>query len=139
MVTIGLFKIALLYHCLISSFQKLALGAETECIEANIDFYGEDTKFAVAETALACACECRKQAGCLVFSWIAKDNACWMKTSEKGRRKKIGVYSGSVDCCQGIIVTSASYVLVLVMCVLSSLVVRHIRKIIKKNYMLGMV
>jgi len=100
MVTIGLFKIALLYHCLISSFQKLALGAETECIEANIDFYGEDTKFAVAETALACACECRKQAGCLVFSWIAKDNACWMKTSEKGRRKKIGVYSGSVDCCQ---------------------------------------
>jgi len=86
--------------CSLSLEQQVLLGPVTECIEADIDFYGEDIKYALAHSGQACACECRKQAGCEVFSWIDKENACWMKTSDKGRRKKIGVYSGSVDCCQ---------------------------------------
>ena len=74
----------------------------TECMEANTDFIGNDLrKVPNIPSANACACECRSEAGCSVFTWGEISRDCFLKTSDKGRNPYEGAYSGRADCCEG--------------------------------------
>jgi len=72
----------------------------SNCIEANIDYLGNDIKRLNSQSALDCACKCREHAGCRFFSWVESKQYCWLKTSDRGRTQKSGVHAGSVDCCK---------------------------------------
>jgi len=85
----------------------------SDCIEANIDYQGNDMSpygpRQGIQSALECACQCYNTWGCKFFSWVESKKSCWLKeaiggithTSARGRTPKNGVYSGSRDCCKG--------------------------------------
>ena len=80
------------------AFTKILTG----CIEDNTDYYGHDMKKVQnIPSASACACACRDNTGCSVFTWTKRDKVCYLKTSDKGRQRSDGAYSGTLHCCTG--------------------------------------
>ena len=72
----------------------------TGCIVDGIDYYGKDLKqISDIPSASACACACRQQTGCSVFTWKDYTKVCYLKTSDKGRQRSNGTYSGTLQCC----------------------------------------
>ena len=59
------------------------------------------TEISNIPSASACACACRKQTGCAVFTWTHINKVCYLKTAAIERRKSNGAYSGTVHCCTG--------------------------------------
>ena len=75
----------------------------SECIEAGIDYYGNDLKqISNIPSAQECACACRNHDRCLFFTWNGHTNVCYLKDSDKGRTGSHSqAFSGSLFCCNG--------------------------------------
>ena len=71
-----------------------------DCFEANTDFEDYDlvTSYdgTLVERISKCQEDCKNQEGCKFFTY--KDNTCYLKTSDAGRRFKNGAISGVAPC-----------------------------------------
>ena len=84
------------FFCQNLAFTKILTG----CVEEKIDYYGNDLgHISNISSASACACACRKHTGCSVFTWKDSTKVCYLKTSDKGRQRSNGAYSGTLHCC----------------------------------------
>jgi len=86
------------------------------CIEQGVDFWGNPVsnrkfhRILNIQSAHACACACQQHAECKVFTWAANIKECYLKTSDKGRRRGRSYhYSGSEHCCKSCIQASIDF------------------------------
>jgi len=80
-----------------------AVSGPRECAacnqEVSVDFYGNDIRYmgGVNSPAL-CQLLCQDEAACLYFSWKGRDEYCFLKHSDAGRRTAPDVVSGPRAC-----------------------------------------
>jgi len=75
-------------------------GHKDLCIkEKDLEYKGKDLGRHWTKSAKDCACVCKDDARCSFFTW--RENYCYMKSSIGGRKRKLGAYSGNVNCCPG--------------------------------------
>merc|ERR1719209_565327 len=74
-------------------------GSKDLCIKENdLEYEGKDLARHWKESAKDCACACKDHPRCSFFTW--RQNYCFMKTSIGKRKRKLGAYSGNVNCCK---------------------------------------
>ena len=71
-----------------------------QCIQKHLRYIGQNIGKLSTESAEECACACKDEDMCSFFSWTKKNKKCLMKSAIGKRKRKHGVFSGSVDCCR---------------------------------------